>query len=207
MINSYFDKIYCINLDRRPDKWAISEAEFRKHGLAVERFPGVDGQMLNAKTIVDGGNRGCSLSHVGVLRDIIARGYERVLVLEDDVEFIPNVQEYFDNNVRHIPAQWDMLYLGGNHLETPVPINEAISRITRTYTTSHYAITKKMAETVVNSVEDVNADVVDVVYSMFHRKSQSFTFNPSIAWQRAGISDIHGVFADYTSFMKPKNIK
>ena len=44
MINDYFDKIYCINLDRRRDKWLDVQKEFIKHSLVVDRFSAVDMQ-------------------------------------------------------------------------------------------------------------------------------------------------------------------
>ena len=33
MLKKYFDKIYCINLDRRTDKWSECESEFDKWGI------------------------------------------------------------------------------------------------------------------------------------------------------------------------------
>ena len=45
-LNQYFDKIYCVNLDRRPDKWAEAVEEFKKNNMEVERFAAIDGQTL-----------------------------------------------------------------------------------------------------------------------------------------------------------------
>lgn len=204
-INQYFDKVFCINLDRRPDKWAESLEEFNRIGLTVERVSGVDGQTLRPTGTITAGEMGCSLSHSGILKNMVANGWNRILVLEDDAVFIPNLVEYFAANVSKIPEEWDMLYFGGNHLNPPTPINDVISRITRTYTTSHYGINLSMANAVIKRIEAF-ANQVDVAYSEFHAGSKSYTFNPAIAWQRPGISDIHNVHADYTSFMKPKNI-
>jgi len=204
-INHFFDKVFCINLDRRPDKWAESTAEFDRIGLTVERVSGVDGQTLRPTGSITAGEMGCSLSHSGILKKMVENNWNKILVLEDDAVFIPNVQEYFEANVANIPTDWDMLYFGGNHLNPPIPINNAISRITRTYTTSHYGISLNMAKAVIQRIEAF-ANQVDVAYSEFHAGTRSFTFNPAIAWQRPGVSDIHNVFQDYTSFMKPKNI-
>ena len=43
-MKKYFDKIYCINLDSRPDRWKECLEEFKKIGIddIVERFPAAE---------------------------------------------------------------------------------------------------------------------------------------------------------------------
>ena len=40
-MKNYFDKIYCINLDSRPERWDECLVEFNKLELEVERVEGV----------------------------------------------------------------------------------------------------------------------------------------------------------------------
>lgn len=201
MINSYFDHIYCINLPGRTDKWEQCLVEFEKHKLTVERFSAINGNDLPKHEVLTPGELGCSMSHAAILKDISEKGYKRSLILEDDVEFIPNLNDYFAENVRFVPDDWMMLYFGGNHLNVPVPINKAISKISKTYTTSHYGITHSMANAIYKRVETTNVQV-DVLYTQFQPGSQSFVFSPAIAWQRPCISDIQGTWTDYTPHMK-----
>ena len=42
-INDYFDKIICINLDKRPDRWREVQSQFKKAGISVQRFSAIDG--------------------------------------------------------------------------------------------------------------------------------------------------------------------
>jgi FkbM family methyltransferase len=42
-INSFFDKIYVPNLDRRPDRWEKMKSQADKYGIDIHRFPAVDG--------------------------------------------------------------------------------------------------------------------------------------------------------------------
>lgn len=42
-INEFFDKIYVLNLDRRPDRWKKMKAQADKYGIDINRFPAVDG--------------------------------------------------------------------------------------------------------------------------------------------------------------------
>ncbi|MFZ9376809.1 MAG: glycosyltransferase family 25 protein, partial [Candidatus Fonsibacter ubiquis] len=46
VLNDYFEKIYCINLDKRPDRWESAKKEFLKHNINVERYSAVDGKFV-----------------------------------------------------------------------------------------------------------------------------------------------------------------
>jgi hypothetical protein len=43
-INSFFDKIYVLNLDRRPDRWKRIKSDAERIGLDITRFPAIDGK-------------------------------------------------------------------------------------------------------------------------------------------------------------------
>ncbi len=44
-ISHFFDRVYVLNLDRRPERWARIRETAGKYGLNVERFPAVDGNL------------------------------------------------------------------------------------------------------------------------------------------------------------------
>ena len=62
-INSFFDKIYCINLKHRIDRWENCQSQFKKYGLDVERFEAVNGIELTPN-----GVNGLLAGEVGVIR-------------------------------------------------------------------------------------------------------------------------------------------
>ncbi len=202
-LNDYFDNIYCINLDRRPDRWEECKTEFEKNNLKVQRFTAIDGKLLpeDPRRKLLPGEIGCLKSHIAVLNDIVAKGYRRALVLEDDVQFIDDVQGFFSRTIDSIPPEWCMLYFGGSHLSNPIRINNVISRMQRTYTTTAYGIVQNTAKAALNKLNQMN-NQVDVEYSKFHKGGLCFTYVPSIAWQRPGKSDIQNDDRDYTSFTK-----
>jgi len=59
-LDKYFDKIYCINLDRRKDRWKETEKELKKWGLLdqVERYSAVDGTSLENPYSINNGELG-----------------------------------------------------------------------------------------------------------------------------------------------------
>jgi len=111
---SYFDAIYCINLDRATERWQAVQARFEDLGIAsrVHRFPAVDTPVNH--------HIGCALSHRAILAEARSRGLRNVLIFEDDVIFAANALEKLRPNLEELKGeelhgrQWKMLYLGGH---------------------------------------------------------------------------------------------
>src|SRR5688572_498365 len=108
VLNSYFDKIFCINLDRRTDRWEESLKEFNKYNLDVERFPAIDGKELNLsdKVKLTPAEKACSMSHHTILKRMIENNWNRILILEDDVAFIDDLESMFTHKAKQIPKDW-----------------------------------------------------------------------------------------------------
>ncbi|WP_167768671.1 glycosyltransferase [Nocardia sp. CS682] len=105
---TYFDAIYCINLDDRPDRLArlthrlqaldIAERTIRVSAIATPNDPAV----------------GCALSHRAVLAAAHRDGLDNVLVLEDDAVFLSGTPWILRRSLRELRhQQWDLFYLGG----------------------------------------------------------------------------------------------
>jgi glycosyl transferase family 25 len=54
----------------------------------------------------------CALGHVKIYKDIIASGYKRALILEDDAIPVKEALEQFPSIIREIPDDLEVLYLG-----------------------------------------------------------------------------------------------
>jgi hypothetical protein len=109
-INSYFDKVFCINLDRRTDRLQRVQAEAVRYGIQFERHVGAEPSRLTRKPLSTEeraalvpfgptlagcplearpyGTMGTTLSHRMLLRKVAEGPWPRVLVLEDDFHVI-----------------------------------------------------------------------------------------------------------------------
>lgn len=202
--NEYFDAIYCVTLDRRPDRKAQAEEEFAKHNITVEFISGVDGLTLDVTgmqsgdgTPVSKGDLGCSMSHLKVARLCKERGHKRVLVLEDDAVFHDDFNSLFTEYLPEVPENWDFLYLGGNHDKGGMEkVSEHISKIFYSYTTHAYSMTEKVYDAVID-VLSKKGEKVDIAIGSLHGVFNSYVFRPHLAYQRAGFSDILERDVDY----------
>lgn len=117
MINEYFDKIYLLNLFKRKDRFLSSKNRLENSNISYDVFYGCDGSVLDSiwKKIDNSffSNPryvGCCISHLSIYRDAVDNGYDRILILEDDLQINKNINIIFDSI--SIPEWKDLLYLG-----------------------------------------------------------------------------------------------
>src|SRR5918992_4260113 len=97
-LNEFFPRKFCINLERRPERWQRMQRAFAANGIdSVQRFSAVDGNavVLPHDWIHTPGAYGCLRSHVQVVRDARDAGASSVLIFEDDAIFEPRIKELF----------------------------------------------------------------------------------------------------------------
>lgn len=145
----FFDRVVVINLDRRPDRWERFQehlAEIDWPFRQVERFRAIDGRIASPPPWwrMGGGAWGCHQSHVRIIEQALMDGVRTILVLEDDVVFVPNFRERVDQFLRALPSDWHQAYLGGQHLRQcmcpPAVVNDIVLRPFNVNRTHAYAI-------------------------------------------------------------------
>jgi hypothetical protein len=116
------DCIYVINLDQRKEKWERMRSLLAERGLQAVRFSAINGWAIPldlATSLVGpypprmiGGKMGCLLSHVSIFKDAYERGFSRVWILEDDVDFIEEVTKIppLLKDLSNIDPEWDIFY-------------------------------------------------------------------------------------------------
>lgn len=115
-VNEYFDHVYCLNLDRRQDRWEKISKRFNELEIQVERFSAIDGDSLPCDVVskfkINKWEVGCLLSHYKIIEDAKENNYKRILVFEDDVLFINDFNEKFEKMTTEVRRNWKLLYLG-----------------------------------------------------------------------------------------------
>jgi hypothetical protein len=104
----FFDAIYCINLDSEGDRWINVQRRFEAVGIPhrVRRFSAI---------ATENHHIGCALSHRSVIEDAMKRGFENVLIFEDDAIFLDETRSYLNAALGELTGRdWELLYLGAH---------------------------------------------------------------------------------------------
>ena len=126
----YFDRVFVINLPSRHDRRREMDQQLRRIGLSlqsplVELFAAIRPEQKGEFESI--GARGCFLSHLDVLRIARERGYARILVFEDDVNFAPHFGEHIDGCIAALKREpWDLFY-GGYRLHRPTALAKPLT--------------------------------------------------------------------------------
>lgn len=182
VLNDRFKRIYCINLDRRTDRWNEAKALFDSSGVSVQRVSGIEDAVPW---------NGLRKTVCGIFKDAIDAGLETILILEDDVEWSDGFDERFSLCWESLPEDWDMFYFSAAHQYWPIQHNEQLFKLR--WSTAAHAIgfKRKCFDEVLQNLEERQV-AIDVTYSGLQTRLNAYCCIDPIAWQRRSYSDIEG---------------
>lgn len=206
-ITNFFSKTYCINLERRKDRWNECLLEFENKELNnIERIFAVDGKdLMFFSQKVNSSALALILTNEKIFESAIENNYETILILEDDIEFTDQVKD-ISSFVEKLPENWDMIYFGGNHNthvghKAPESINEKVVKLHHTFSTHCIGINKKAYQPILDRIRKRDHPL-DVIYSDLQKKLNVYSFAPAMATQRVSFSDIENKVTDYKWLIK-----
>ena len=135
-LNSFFDKIYILNLQRRTDRWDTIKYLLEEHNINnyIQWFA-VDGKTkiienyyneylkkpwnnydykYNRKAIPSSGSFAILLSMMELLKHAVENNFKNILVLQDDIIFIKDFYKKFNEKKKEIPLDWKLIYFGAS---------------------------------------------------------------------------------------------
>lgn len=203
-LNDFVDKIYCINLDRRPDRWKQCLEIFKQHDLSVERVPAIDGKTLSGGKLPLGA-LGVLRSNLGIIEGAKRNNAWCVCIFEDDIELNDDFNEKFGEYVTQLPDNWQFFYLGCSNKTPSIPEKKNINRLTKAYGAYAVIIRSGLYDKIIEELSKENLQV-DLVYAKLQSQFCSYVTNPFLAWVRNDYSDINDRFIN-VSRLKQDNAK
>jgi methyltransferase family protein len=211
----YFDSVFCLALDSRPDRWEKAQAELEACGIECTRVSSNHWKYAVA---------GCMTGHRGIWQQVAGgRWGDRVLILEDDFKLITRtdllgagyredssevavfdscpgatLEARFGAMVRHIPDKWDLLYLGGIYTSlSNVRVSPHVLRAGSMLSLHSYGISREYAARVTRAMDSLFPREVSMpVDLVLERQSRcgeavTLTLSPRLFTQRTdSFSDI-----------------
>lgn len=205
----YFDKTFVINLPERVDRRREISDELVRIGSSKDSekvviFPAI--KPIDLQGFPSLGARGCFLSHLAILREAKDQGYERVLILEDDLVFSKILLQQQDSIVAKLnSSKWDLVYLG-HLIEWPNVVDVNFESWSQPLQQSHFVGFQGSA--ISTTVEFLDAVLsrppghpdggpmhIDGAYSTYRQQNTSrltLIAKPSLGFQRPSPSNIAG---------------
>jgi hypothetical protein len=192
-LSETFDRVVVINLARRPERlekfWSLlGDWPFKK----PQRFEAIEGAgiPMPEKWQAGVGAWGCQLSHRAVLERAVADGVKNILVLEDDAYPIVGFTALVEKFLKSVPADWDCLMLGAQHLRPPEPVTDGVVRCVASNRTHAFAVRGKFMKTLCDVWGLNQVDHCDIVLSSLMRLFKAYAPDPLLIGQDCGVSDV-----------------
>jgi len=195
---------FYINLESRPDRKQNIEQELLKVGINAKRF--------NAIKLANGA-LGCSMSHLKCLEIAKQNGWDHVLIVEDDIQFLqPRVfVEQFDK-ILNSNKEFDVILLAGNNVPPFIRVDESCVKVSRCQTTTGYYVKGHYFDVLINNIKEginklMREPLKHVVYAIdkyWFRLQETGTWllvTPLTVTQREDYSDIEKRPTNYTRAM------
>lgn len=110
-INIFFDKIYVITCNSFFDRQSYIKDHFYKNNIEFDFFVSIDHKLLSAD-VISSTEKSLSLSHLNCVINAKLNGYKSIMICEDDINFVDNIEENFNDFIKNIPLDWNFLQIG-----------------------------------------------------------------------------------------------
>lgn len=112
---------FVINMPNSKERYRLFQEECKRENIEVERLNGVDGlpYLQKGDKPLTRGIIGCIMASCNAIRLAKERGYESVLIFDDDAELCDNFKQELEKVMSELPANWDFLRLHKTTSGTP----------------------------------------------------------------------------------------
>jgi len=186
---SYFDKIICINLYNRDDRYHDVKQLFVDHNIPA--------QFYRTHKHPNGGKQGCFESHINCIKKAYDEGCKNILIFEDDIEatkycteeLLEEAINFMEDDMRK--ERWDVFYLGPMHDSRlfstyKVYSHPSVYKI-RSQCTHAYVLNRSS----MRELKDLKFEGISIDY-YYRDYLKSYSIYPSMFVQGASESDIGG---------------
>ena len=195
-----FDEIqaFYINLDHRKDRKEEIETELKENNIMFERFPAIKNE---------NGALGCSKSQLNVIKLEKERNYKKIIIFEDDFEFIVSKDEFEEEMKKLDNVKFDVCLLAYNTDNLYDSQYDFLYKIKDAQTTSGYIINYHYYDTLIKCWEESikmfeitgneKKYTCDQSWKILQEKDNWFCFKKRIGKQRESYSDIENSIVNY----------
>lgn len=202
-MNCIFENKFCLNLDRRPDRWEKAQAQFNSVGFEVKRFSAIDGPLLkdknpelakhfNPKELGIWPKVGLMKSWESMIDISVDNKSKNLTVFEDDLEFCENFKDFYNSALKSLPEKWDIIFFANNRItqtdySPPQSESPILAASGVTITGLHFVSVNERA---FPRIKKYLSNGINITRVLNDRSFARYYSSPSLACQVEGYSDI-----------------
>lgn len=195
----FFDEILVINLGKREDRLLRITEHFEEYQIPFKRVEAIKHEK---------GAEGLLATMILIFQEALSKGYENILVFEDDAKIVVTKHELDDTMnkvVEQLPKDYIMCFLGCqptkgfNSFYSPnlLPVQGA-------FATHAVMYSKKGIELILasNFSAPIDSHYVAAIQEPY---GNCYAINPFLCTQEEGYSDIGNAEINWNPFMQPRH--
>lgn len=182
-------KAYLINMESRPDRWAeCQHLPFELERVdAIAHFQGWRGLILTMHKLFTEKFTG-----------------QPMLVFEDDAMWVKS-KHYFDQAIKDLPQNYDMLLLGANIKGSVRKYKPSIYKVDGAWCTHAVLYSADFIRELTPILPTLEIPIDEYFRTKIHPRLKSYVCRPMVCYQRPSFSDIEGKHNDYTDLFEQSN--
>jgi len=185
MLHKKVDKVYGINLPSSVERRENLERECYKIGTQFKLVPAIDGVAENVAWYETGyakdvhgwtqGAAGLVYTTINIIEEAKRSGYEKILILEDDIVFTPNVTEVFNQCIDELPDNWELFHLAAQHFVTPQRCGRSLLGLRGAWSCQAYAVHANVFDEYLKWLKLVDRPIDSITGEIIHPKGNSYS--------------------------------
>lgn len=183
------DQTAVISLRQRSDRRAAQGSLKNLLGFDAPYVWAVDGDLIKPPPYWQTSPQSYAnmMSHKAVLEHYSGG---TIMVLEDDALVLPGFQAKMDTFMQLVPANWEALWLGGQHLRPTTPMAPGVARCKYTIRTHAYVLRGQAIETALEVIKTANRHWDNALAKKLDGRNGTYSPDPFLIGTTGMPSDI-----------------
>tara|TARA_R110001592_G_scaffold86057_1_gene254128 strand:- start:4497 stop:5651 length:1155 start_codon:yes stop_codon:yes gene_type:complete len=184
MFHKLVDKVYAINLPSSKDRRANILHQCRGVGTHFEIVDAIDGRKDNVDWVEnevnsheDGWTQGAAgLVHTtkNIIKDAKEKGYKSIMIMEDDIVFIPDAYRIAKGLFDTLPEDWELFHLASQDYSNNSRRLGGLLRLGGAWSCQIYMIHERVFDEYLEWLELVDRPIDSVTSQIIHPKGNSY---------------------------------
>ena len=194
VINGFY-----LNLERRQDRRIKMETELKKTTHNIQRYKAIDGTELKSlngfgATIRNSESKQYAtyLSHLNMIKIAKQNGWNKVMILEDDITLCDDFDERIELYLSQLPSDWGIAYIGFTETSKTnlTKVTEYVYRVKEVYGCWGMIINSSMYDKLLRIGGEKNTVIDWVIKDYIQPNYGCYVFMPFLAYVNDDYSDL-----------------